>query len=144
MLYCGEMLLAKISELGLLNRICKETVTKRRIEDADLNKLSVAFGKRFEKAWEAVEGKRVKQYIFKPSKRIIWIVVGKKQDYLIMPAADFCTCNDFYFRVMDRQVHLCYHLLAQRLAETLKSYDLYEEEDEFYEVLMKEWRKAIA
>ncbi|MFP3985697.1 MAG: hypothetical protein ACLFU9_07030, partial [Candidatus Bathyarchaeia archaeon] len=85
----------------------------------------------------------VKKYVFKPSSRIVWIVVGKERDYLIMPTADFCTCNDFYFRVMDKQIHLCYHLIAQKLAETLESYELYEEEDELYEVLMKEWKKAI-
>jgi len=136
--------LAKTSELETLRQVCKKAVTAKRIEDADLDKLSVAYGQRFTKAWKAVEGKLVKKYVFKPSKRVVWIVVGKGRDYLIMPAADFCTCDDFYFRVMDRQIHLCYHLIAQKLAETLESYDLYEEEDELYDVLMKEWRKAIA
>ncbi|MDH5447548.1 MAG: hypothetical protein OEY24_02375 [Candidatus Bathyarchaeota archaeon] len=136
--------MAKTSELETLRQVCKKAVTAKRIEDADLDKLSVAYGQRFTKAWKAVEGKLVKKYVFKPSKRVVWIVVGKGRDYLIMPAADFCTCDDFYFRVMDRQIHLCYHLIAQKLAETLESYDLYEEEDELYDVLMKEWRKAIA
>jgi len=136
--------LTKTSELELLKQVCKETTMGERIKDSDLVKLSAAFGQRFVKAWKAVEGKRVKTYVIKPSNRVVWIVVGKGRDYLIMPAADFCTCDDFYFRVMDRQIHLCYHLIAQKLAETSKSYELYEEEDELYDVLMREWRKAIA
>ena len=136
--------MAKTSELKTLEQICKKAATTKRIEETDLTKLSAIFCQRFAKAWEAIEGKRVKKYVFKPSNRVVWIVVGKGRDYLIMPAADFCTCDDFYFRVMDRQIHLCYHLIAQKLAQTLDSYDLYEEEDELYEALMKEWRKAIA
>jgi len=134
--------LAKASELETLKQICKKAATKKRIEDTDLNKLSAAFGQRFAKAWEVVKDKRVKNYVFKPSNRVVWIVVGKERDYLIMPAVDFCTCDDFYFRVMDRQIHLCYHLIAQKLAETLKSYGSYVEEDKLYNVLMKEWKKA--
>ncbi len=136
--------MTKISELEMLKRICKEGAAEKKIRDADLDKLSAAFGQRFTKAWEAVKSKRVKKYVFKPNSRVVWIVVGKRQDYLIMPAADFCSCNDFYFRVMDRQIHLCYHLIAQKLAEMLESYELYEEEEELYDILMKEWRKAIA
>ncbi|MCK4477938.1 hypothetical protein KAU88_05365 [Candidatus Bathyarchaeota archaeon] len=136
--------LAKTSELDILQQICKKAATGKLINEADLNKLSSAFGQRFAKAWETVKDKRVKKYAFKPSNRIVWIVVGKERDYLIMPAVDFCTCDDFYFRVMDRQIHLCYHLIAQKLAETLESYDPYEEEDGLYSVLMKEWKKAIA
>ncbi len=71
----------------------------------------------------------------------MWIVVGRERDYLIMPTADFCTCNDFYFRVMDKQIHLCYHLIAQKLAETIESYALYEEEDNLYDALMEDWKR---
>jgi predicted nucleic acid-binding Zn finger protein len=70
----------------------------------------------------------------------MWIVVGKSRDYLLLPAADFCSCNDFYFRVMDREVHLCYHLITQKLAEALGWYDTVEEEDKLYDPLMKEWK----
>lgn len=131
-------------ETNLLKQVCKKTEGKKRIEKADVKKLTAAFGERFTKALESVKRKGVKKYIFTPSKRIVWIVVGRERDYLIMPAADFCTCDDFYFRVMDKQAHLCYHLIAQKLAQTLENYELYEEEDKLYEVLMKEWKKAIA
>ena len=128
----------------MLEQICKEETMGKKIRNPVLDKLSAAFGQRFAKAWKAIKDKRVKRYVFRPSNRVVWIVVRKGRDYLIMPAAYFCTCDDFYFRVMDRQIHLCYHLIAQKLAEALESYDLYEEDDELYDVLMKEWRKAIA
>lgn len=131
------------SELRMLKQVCEEAATEKRIRDSDLNTLSAAFGQRFEKALEAVKGKRAKKYAFRPSNRVVWIVVGKERDYLIMPAADFCTCDDFYFRVMDRQIHLCYHLIAQKIADATGSYASYEEEDELYDVLMEEWKRAI-
>jgi predicted nucleic acid-binding Zn finger protein len=136
--------LASTSELRMLRQVCEDAATEKTIRDSDLNTLSAAFGQRFEKALEAVKGKRVKKYAFRPSNRVVWIVVGRERDYLIMPAADFCTCDDFYFRVMDRQVHLCYHLIAQKIAEATGSYASYEEEDELYDVLMEEWKRAIA
>jgi predicted nucleic acid-binding Zn finger protein len=128
----------------MLKQVCEDAAAEKRIRDSDLNTLSTAFGHRFEKALEAVKDKRVKKYAFKPSNRVVWIVVGKERDYLIMPAADFCTCDDFYFRVMDRQIHLCYHLIAQKIAEATGNYASYEEEDKLYDVLMREWKRAIA
>lgn len=136
--------MAATSELETLKRICRVLARENRIDASHLRKLSTVFGQRFTKAWEAVESNRVKKYVFKPSNRVVWIVVGKSRDYLIMPVADFCTCNDFYFRVMNRQIHLCYHLIGQKLAQTLEKYDSYEEDDELYDALMKEWKKPIA
>lgn len=136
--------MSKPSELKTLDQICCKIAKTKEIEEADQKRLSDSFGQRFTKAWKAVKEKRVKKYVFKPSNRVVWIVVGKERDYLIMPAADFCTCDDFYFRVMDRQIHLCYHLIAQKLSEAFKTYDSYEETDELLEALMKEWIKARA
>ena len=62
-----------------------------------------------------VKDGRVKKYIFKPSGRVVWIVVGKRRDYIVMPSADFCSCEDFYFQF--NKGHLCYHIIAQKLAE---------------------------
>lgn len=132
----------KKPEIDTLKKICRESKAGGRVTGVHLTQLSAAFGSRFVKAWEAINERRIKKYVFDPSDRIIWIVVGKGREYLIMPAADFCSCNDFYFRVMDREVHLCYHLIAQKLAEALKWYDLIEERDELYNSLLEEWRKV--
>jgi predicted nucleic acid-binding Zn finger protein len=131
----------KALELRILERVCKEATETKRLEEEDLRQLTEVFGQRLTRALEAVEERRVKRYIFNPRNRNVWIVVGKIRDYLIMPAADFCTCDDFYFRVMDNQIHLCYHLIAQKLAEALGNYDTVEESEQLYDALMKEWER---
>jgi predicted nucleic acid-binding Zn finger protein len=132
------------SELETLKKICEKIVDTRKIRKKDRKILTKLLGQRFIKAWKAVEERRVKKYLFEPSKKIVWIVIGKHRDYLIMPDADFCPCDDFYFRVMDKQVHLCYHLIAQKLSKASQIHDIYEERDELYRTLMREWKKAIA
>ena len=116
---------------------------EKRLTGKDLDYLHKVFGKRFIKALEALRDNRVKKYVFKPSRKVVWIVVGKKRDYLLMPEAQFCSCDDFYFRVLDKEIHLCYHLIAQKIAEILKWFEKFEENDEIYESLMSEWRNPI-
>jgi len=129
------------SENDVLNTICKEAKSEGRLVGKNLTKLYEIFGQRFIKAFEALKENRVKKYVFKPSGRIIWVVVGKERDYLIMPEAEFCPCDDFYFRVLDKEVHLCYHLIAQKIAKILRWYETLEEHDELYDSLMEEWKK---
>jgi predicted nucleic acid-binding Zn finger protein len=130
------------SEINILNSICKQAKTDDKLTGKNLTRLYEIFGQRFTKAFEALKENRVKKYVFKPSGRTVWIVVGKKRDYLIMAQAEFCMCDDFYFRVLDREVHLCYHLIAQKIANALTWYESIEEHDELYDTLMNEWKKA--
>jgi len=133
----------KNSEVSTLKDVCKKAKKEGRLTGKNLTKLYEVFGQRFIKAFEALKENRVKKYVFKPSGRVIWIVVGKERDYLLMPEAEFCTCDDFYFRVLDREVHLCYHLIAQKIANILRWYDAIEERDKLYDSLMKEWKNPI-
>ena len=133
--------MGKTLELKILEQACRKAEETKRLDEEDLKKLTEVFGDRLTRALEAVEERRVKRYIFNPRNRNVWIVVGKIRDYLIMPAADYCTCDDFYFRVMDNQIHLCYHLIAQKLADALESYDTVEESEQLYDTLMKEWER---
>ena len=128
----------------MLKSICEEAREGRRVTGVHLTQLSTTFGSRFKKAWKALMEERIKKYVFETSGRTIWIVVGKGREYLVMPAADFCSCDDFYFRVMDKEVHLCYHLIAQKLAEGLEWYDLVKERDELFNSLMEEWKKVTS
>ena len=130
------------SEVETLNSICKEAKAEGKLSGKNLTKLYEIFGQRFTRAFEALKEDRVKKYAFKPSGRTVWIVVGRERDYLIMPEAEFCTCDDFYFRVLDKEVHLCYHLIAQKIARNLVWYETIEEGDDLYETLMNEWKKA--
>ena len=130
-------------EIKRLESICKEA-KNNEITEQQLTELSEAFGLRFTKAWDTIQEERVKKYVFNPSGRIIWIVVGREREYQIIPVAGFCSCDDFYFRVMDRETNICYHLIAQKLADSLGRYDKIEEEDRLFECLMDEWKKVTA
>ncbi len=132
------------SEIDVLNIICREVKAEGKLSGKSLTALYELFGQRFTKALEALKENRVKKYVFKPSGRNVWIVVGRERDYLIMPEAEFCMCDDFYFRVLDRKIHLCYHLIAQKIARNLGWYEVIEEDDKLYEMLMNEWKKATA
>ena len=132
------------SEIETLNAICREAKTEGKLSGKNLTELYELFGRRFTKALDALKENRVKKYVFKPSGRTVWIVIGRERDYLIMPEAEFCTCDDFYFRVLDREIHLCYHLIAQKIARNLGWYETLEETDELYKTLMNEWKKATA
>jgi len=130
------------SETDLLAALCREAKEEGKLTGKNLTRLYDAFGQRFTKAFEALKENRVKKYTFKPSGKTVWIVVGRERDYLIMAEAEFCTCDDFYFRVLDKKVHLCYHLIAQKLAKNLGWHENIEERDELYDSLMNEWKKA--
>ncbi|MHC1601327.1 MAG: hypothetical protein ACXQTI_00430 [Candidatus Nezhaarchaeales archaeon] len=97
---------------------------------------------RIKKAFEAVNEGRVKKYVLKPSGRVIWIVVGKRRDYWVIPKL-YCSCDDFYINVISRRKRvLCYHLLAQALAEKMGKYETFSLTDDEGEKLEIEWRKV--
>ena len=132
------------SEIDALNAICRKAKAEGKLSGKSLTELYELFGQRFTKALGALKENRVKKYVFKPSGRTVWIVIGRERDYLIMPEAEFCMCDDFYFRVLDKEVHLCYHLIAQKIARNLGWYETIEENDRLYQSLMNEWKKATA
>jgi len=132
------------SEIDTLTAICREAKAEGKLSGKNLTELYELFGQRFTKALDTLKENRVKKYVFKPSGRTVWIVIGRERDYLIMPEAEFCMCDDFYFRVLDRKIHLCYHLIAQKIARNLGWYETIEENDELYDTLMNEWKKATA
>jgi predicted nucleic acid-binding Zn finger protein len=132
------------SEIAALNAICREAKAEGKLSGKNLTALYELFGQRFTKALNALKENRVKKYVFKPSSRKVWIVIGRERDYLIMPEAEFCMCDDFYFRVLDKKIHLCYHLIAQKIARNLGWYETLEESDKLFESLMDEWKKANA
>lgn len=133
-----------VRERLLLENICDEIGTQRRVSRANWRRLRSIFGERFERAWKLVKEGRVKRYIFHPSRRVVWIAVGQSGEYLILPAAGYCACSDFFFRVVDGEEGVCYHLLAMKLADALKAYEEIDEEDEVYQLLMEEWRERAA
>jgi len=131
-----------MDEVETARKICEEAGKTGRLTEEHRKRLREVFGERFEKAWKAVEEGRVKRYVFKPSGRVVWIVVGEEAEYRILPRAMFCSCDDFYFRVIGGERGMCYHLLAWMIAEALSRFEEVEEGDELYDDLMEEWRKT--
>jgi len=113
-----------------------------RISRRKTDELRRTFGARFTAAWKLVREGRVKKYVFKPSGKVQWIVVGRERDYLIYEASGYCHCKDFYMSIMEGKAKACKHLIAQRLACELGLYEVVEESDQNHERLMREWRKV--
>ena len=130
--------MTKRPEKKVLTEICEHVKERKRITQEQIELLSKMLGSRFDNALQIVEQKKVTLYIFNPSGRRVWIVTGKSQDYEILPMAEFCACNDYYFRVISGKTPLCYHLIAQKLAEALQKYTLIKEKDKMYSTFMKE------
>jgi predicted nucleic acid-binding Zn finger protein len=124
----------------ILEQILRDIRVSKEISLWNWQRLRNTFGDRFDKAWKLVTERRIKKYIFRPSMKTIWIAIGQNAEYLIYSNADYCSCSDFYFRVLDHEKAYCYHLLAQKIAEALNNYDVVEEEDEIYPVLLNIWK----
>ena len=133
--------MASLQEHISLEQILRDLRTSREISRQNWQRLRNTFGDRFEKAWKLVTENRVKKYVFKPSGRTLWVAIGQNAEYLIYSNAGYCSCSDFYFRVLDHEKAYCYHLLAQKIAEALNHYDLIEEEDEAYTPLLDIWKE---
>lgn len=92
------------------------------------------------RATEAVENYAVKRYVFKPSMRTVWIVVGKEREYQVIPGL-FCQCDDFYINVViKKKTRACYHLMAQAIADERGIFESYELLDSDFIRLNKEWK----
>jgi predicted nucleic acid-binding Zn finger protein len=63
---------------------------------------------------------------------VLWVVQGRRGEYQVIPESLFCTCDDYYFRVMANKKELCYHLVAQRIAEPLGKYQSFDLSDVRY------------
>ena len=128
----------KPSEANTLDNICQAIRAEGTITDTYIGLLEAAFGPRLQKALAALEETRIKKYVFQPSGRIVWIVVGKERDYLIMPPIGYCSCDDFYYQF--DHGHICYHIIAQKLAEATGQFDLFEDDDQLFDTLIQEWK----
>jgi len=131
------------SELSLIAQICKEIEAKHSLGKDSSRKLADSFGKRFQKAFELIKRGSVKRYAFRPSGRVIWEVRGKGSTYQVLPHTNFCSCDDYYFRVMNSKKQLCYHILAQRIASALGKFEKEECSDRDYGKVTRKWRGSV-
>lgn len=146
----GYPLVDTLSEI-VFNEAYERIKSEKRMRAGDADRLLRLFGDRFTKALQALDEGRVRKHVFSPSGRLVWTVVGEEREYQILPLATFCSCNDFYFRVLSHEASLCYHLLAQKIAEALDRYVLLAGDDGDYSTLLSvlrtppvEKRKLVA
>jgi len=94
-----------------------------------------AHGSMFDRAITTVLAGGVKEHRFAPSRRVIRTVVGRQGDEFIDPEKPYCSCSDFFFRVMNGKAEQCYHLLSYKIATEQRKVDVVTLDDEEYNQL---------
>jgi predicted nucleic acid-binding Zn finger protein len=74
----------------------------------------------------------VKESVFLPSGRKVITVVGRLGDEFIDPEKPYCSCSNFFFRVLGGREEICYHLLSYKIATKTSKLDVIEFSDEEY------------
>jgi len=127
-------------ENELMDEAYAELKSRRELSDRLKDSLTKIFGSRFTNGWNLAKSKKVMRYEFKPSGRVVWTVQGRKGEYQVMPDIPFCYCDDYYFRVMDKKRGLCYHIIAQRVADALDQFVEMTKKDAQYSSITDRWR----
>jgi len=127
-------------ENDLMDEAFTELKSRHVLSEKLRDRLLKAFGERFTNGLDLASSNRVKRYEFEPSKRIVWVVEGRTNEYQVIPDLPFCYCDDYYFRVMDRKRGLCYHIIAQRVAEALNQFQIINGNDSQYSNITDRWR----
>src|SRR5437899_12199248 len=105
-----------MDETLILRQVRDDTRRTGGLDEDGKQRLIEAFQKRFNQAMELVEEEKVSKYVFSPSGRTIWVVAGKHGEYQVLPESMFCSCDDYFFRVMSGKKQVCYHIIAQQMA----------------------------
>lgn len=89
-------------------------------------------GSKLDRAIDTVLAGGVKESRFLPSGRRVTTVVGRLGDEFIDPEKPYCSCSNFFFRVLGGREEVCYHLLSYKIAAKLGKVDVIEFSDEEY------------
>lgn len=127
-------------ENDLMDEAFTELKSRHAVSSELRDRLREVFGERFSNGMELASSGRVRRYEFKPSGRVVWVVEGRTNEYQVIPDLPFCYCDDYYFRVMDKKRGLCYHIIAQRIAEALHQFEILYKNDSQYSTITDRWR----
>jgi len=127
-------------ENELMNEAYAELKSHHTLPSELRDRLGKVLGERFTNGMELADTRKVRRYDFQPSERTVWVVQGRKNEYQVIPEIPFCYCDDYYFRVMEKKRGLCYHIIAQRIAEALEQYDKFAKRDSEYSNITNDWR----
>jgi predicted nucleic acid-binding Zn finger protein len=89
-------------------------------------------GSKLDRAMDTVLAGGVKECRFLPSGRKVITVVGTLGDEFIDPEKPYCSCSNFFFRVLGGREETCYHLLSYKIAVKVGKVDVVEFSDEEY------------
>lgn len=73
----------------------------------------------------------VKQMLFLPSGKKLWVVIGRDNEYWTDPELGFCSCKDFYFTTLSGGQD-CYHLKSVRKTIQQRGFAAIEFDDSDY------------
>lgn len=59
-------------------------------------------------------------------------MVGRLGDEFVDPEKPYCSCSNFYFRVLGGREETCYHLISYRIAAKTGRIDVIEFSDDEY------------
>jgi len=74
----------------------------------------------------------VKESVFLPSGRKVITVVGSLGDEFVDPDRPYCSCSNFFIRVMGGREETCYHLLSYTIAVRTGRLDVIKFSDDEY------------
>ena len=74
---------------------------------------------------------KLKLHYFMPSKRQLWTIIGKNDEYWLDPELDYCTCKHYYFKTLSGK-DKCQHLKVINELIKQKKYDKIEFSDDEY------------
>lgn len=80
---------------------------------------------------EAIMSGSIKQMLFLPSGKKLWIVVGRDNEYWVDPDLGFCSCKDYYFTTLSGKDE-CYHLKSVRKTISEKRFTIIDFLDDEY------------
>ena len=78
----------------------------------------------------------VKQILFLPSGKKLWVVIGRDNEYWTDPELGFCSCKDFYFTTLSGGQD-CYHLKSVRKTIQQRGFTAIEFDDSDYTQLLQ-------
>ena len=78
----------------------------------------------------------VKQMLFLPSCKKLWVVIGRYNEYWTDPELGFCSCKDFYFTTLSGGQD-CYHLKSVRKTIQQRGFTAIEFDDSDYTQLLQ-------
>ena len=90
------------------------------------------YGTKLDRAIDTVLAGGVKECRFLPSGKRLRAVGGKFGDEFVDPAKPYCSCSNFYFRVLGGREETCYHLISYMIAAKSGRVDVIEFSDEEY------------